>query len=202
MNIAHKIFKFALLTPLLYWVYMAFWGDLGAEPVKELNHSTGLVALIYLVANLWIGFFLAILRPRSKYFRFFLLERRFMGILTFVILIGHVFFYFALESFATQAFEQLLTKTYLIFGLSAFLLLLIMTFTSNDYSVRKLGGKKWKRLHRIVYVAGAFVTVHIFLIEKADLILFAIIAAPLWLAQIYRLARAIDRSSNAANPLN
>lgn len=189
MKWMNKLFRLALLVPVLWWVYQIFFGDLGAEPAKELNHLTGFTALIYLILNLWIGTIWSYWKAWPKQLRFLLAERRFLGVLTFLILAGHVFFYLALEAFELKALTQMIEKTYLIFGSFAFLGMAILAATSNDWSLRKLGGKRWKSLHRIVYFVTILVTVHIFLIEKADLPLFTMIMAPFWIAQIPRLVR-------------
>lgn len=193
MKWPNKLFRILLLLPIFWWVYQIFWGNLGAEPAKELNHSTGLVALIYLVLNLWIGIIWSFWKKWPVQIRFLLPERRFLGVLTFLILCGHVFLYFALEAFQWKGFIQVFEKTYLIFGAFAFLGMLILTSTSNNFSVRKLGGKKWKLLHRCVYFVAALVTAHIFLIEKADLMQFALITFPMWIGQIVRLTRWLLR---------
>lgn len=198
MKWTNKLFRFALLLPIFWWIYQIFFGDLGAEPAKELNHNTGLTALIYLVANLWIGIIWSFWKKWPVQLRFLLAERRFLGVLTFFILCGHVFLYFALEAFQPKGFTQIFEKTYLIFGAFAFTGMTILAATSNNFSVKRLGGKRWKLLHRCVYFVAALVTAHIFLIEKADLMLFAMITFPMWLGQIARLLRWLmaDLSSN------
>ncbi len=189
MKWSNKIFKLIVILPIFWWIYQVFFGDLGVEPAKEMNHNTGLIALIYLVFNLWIGIIFAFWKKPPAQLRFLLQERRFLGILTYFILIAHVSFYFALESFGPQALNQIFEKTYLIFGSFAFLGMTILALTSNNFSVRKLTGKKWKLLHRIVYFVTVLVTVHIFLIEKADLMQFTLITLPMWLGEFARLLR-------------
>jgi len=107
------------------------------------------------------------------------------------MLCGHVFLYFALEAFAWKGFTQIFEKTYLIFGVLAFLGMLALAVTSNNFSVRRLGGKRWKFLHRSVYLIAVLVTAHIFLIEKADLVQFALITFPMWLGQLARAGRLL-----------
>lgn len=189
MKWTNKLFRVAITLPAFWWVYLIFIGDLGAEPAKELNHNTGLTALIYLVLNLWLGIIWAFWKKWPVSLRFLLAERRFLGVFTFLILIAHVFLYFALEAFAAKAFSQLYEKTYLIFGTFAFLGMALLAFTSNNIAVRKLGGKRWKLLHRCVYFVAVLVCGHIFLIEKADLLQFAMIIGPMWLGQLSRVVR-------------
>ena len=153
-----------------------------------MNHNTGFMALLYLCANLWIGVIGAFWKWPVQ-LRFLIQERRFLGVLTWVILIGHLFFYIALEAFSIKGLVQIFEKTYLTFGFFAFTGMTILAATSNNFSVRKLGGKRWKLLHRCVYFVFLLVTVHIFLIEKANLFQFTLITAPLWLGELARLGR-------------
>lgn len=191
MKWTNNLFKVLLLSPIAWWIYQIFFGDLGAQPAQTLNHNTGLVTLIYLVTNLWIGILISFRLKFPSWLRFLVQERRFLGVLTFVILLGHVFLYFALEAFDPKALSQIYTKTYLTFGSLAFLTMAILALTSNNFSVRKLGGKKWKRLHRMIYFTAWLVMGHIFLIEKADLVLFAAIMFPMWIGQVVRLIRNV-----------
>lgn len=183
----NNIFRLVLLAPFFYWAYSILWGDLGPEPAKELTLQTGFMALIYFFSILWIGALNSLFGSWPRSLRFLIQERRWIGVLQFLILCCHFSLYLILEGFDRTAFSQLFSKTYLTFGSLSFLLVTVLAATSNNFSVRQLKGKNWKRLHRITYLAGALATVHIFLIEKADLILFAIITLPLWLTQIYRL---------------
>lgn len=172
-----------------YWIAQIFIGDLGASPALTLNHKLGLITLSLLSANLVLGILLDFLRPAPGWIRFWVSERRFWGVSGFLILCVHVFFYFVNEAFEAKAFVQLYTKTYLIFASLAFLIMFALALTSNNFSVRKLGGKNWKRLHRTVYLAQWLVAGHVFLIEKADLVFYGIWLGLLMAAQALRLLR-------------
>lgn len=194
MKWSNKLFRFALLLPVLWWIYQIFFGNLGAEPAKELNHQTGFMALIYLFANLAIGIYSSLFQWPPQ-LRFFMQERRWLGVITWVFLVGHIFFYLALEAFAAKGFSQIFEKTYLIFGFFAFLGMTILAATSNNFSVRKLTGKKWKLLHRGVYFVALLVMAHIFQIEKANLVLFAMITFPVWILLFIRFALYLKRKT-------
>lgn len=169
-----------------FWISKIFWGDLGASPALKLNHEVGEIVLYLLTANLLVGILLDVLKPPPKWVRFWLSERRFWGVSTFLILVGHVLFYLLNEGFEAKAFTQMVTKTYLIFGGLAFLILFAMAVTSNDFSVRKLGGKNWKRLHRAVYLAQFLIMGHLLLIEKADFVKYGIWMGSLLILQAAR----------------
>lgn len=182
-----KLFRVITLLPIVYWLYLVFGGDLGADPAKSLNHKTGEIALYYIILNLLVGVLISFRFKWPTNLRFVLLNRRWLGVLSFLILVAHVVFYFFMESFEFQAVEQLYTKNYLIAASLAFLMLLVLAATSNDFSVRKIGAKNWKRMHRIVYVASFFFSMHILLIEKADLKKYGVILGSLWIFQLGRL---------------
>ncbi len=182
-----KLFRLFLLVPMMWWIYSIFFGDLGAEPVKELNHQTGEVALYMLLLNGLLGAGLDLCPKQMRPFRFMLMHRRYLGVLTFFYLIAHLFFYVALESFEWIAIEQLWTKVYLSLAISAWSLLLILWITSNDFSVRKLGQKTWRLVHRLVYLAMILVSGHVLLIEKTDLVKYSLIFGVFTLIQFVRL---------------
>jgi methionine sulfoxide reductase heme-binding subunit len=163
-----------------YWIAQIFIGDLGASPALELNHQLGIIALTVFTANLTVG----IIPPLRKLFGS---ERRFWGVSGFLIIVIHVFFYFVNEAFEPKAFVQVYTKLYLIFALLAFVILLALAATSNNFSVRKLGPKRWKILHRFVYLAQWLVMGHVLNIEKIDLTIIGPWLFVLLVAQIMRL---------------
>ena len=192
MNWMNKLFRWIIILPFLMGLYLILWGDLGAEPSKELKHLSGLTGMFYLALNLWIGTLSAWIKPWPQKILFLKMERRFLGVVTFIILTTHVFFYFVLEAFEANALDQIFEKTYLIFGGLAYLGLAVLAITSNNFSMRKLGGKKWKSIHRSIYVIAALVTSHVFLIEKANLPLFFVTWAPLWIGLAGRLLFSLN----------
>lgn len=178
-----------------YWIAQIFIGDLGAAPALELNHRLGLIALTLLTANLVLGALMDILKPPPKWLRIWVAERRFWGVSAFLILIGHVFFYFVNEGFEGKAWVQLYTKTYLIFAVLTFLIMFALAMTSNNLSIRKLGGMRWKKLHRLVYFTQLLLFGHILAIEKADLMFFGPWLIALLLLQVIRwIVRQVRKS--------
>ncbi len=173
--------------PLIYWIWAIFNNSLGAEPVVKLNIQTGYTGLSFLLFNLLIGWIiwwknktvLRVVRP-------FVLERRWLGIFTGFYLILHFMTYFAKEAFEPIAIEQIFTKTYLTFGFVALSILVVLTLTSNNISVRILKQKRWKILHRLVHVAFLVLFGHVFLIEKGNLPLLALMIFPLLSLQLIR----------------
>lgn len=197
-----KLFRVALLIPAAYWIFLIFFGDLGADPAKKMVHLTGEMSLYYLLFNLVIGALVALSIRFPKSLRFLLQNRRFLGVVTFIYLIFHLMLYLVTEGFESKAFVQMISKTYLIFATMAWLILFVAALTSNDYSVRRLGSKKWKRIHRFIHLATAFVTVHVLLIEKTDLIKYGIIFSALWSLQTYRAIKKMRTKRIPRGPVS
>lgn len=166
--ILHKSFRWILFLPIFYLLATVFWGDLGADPSKKLTHLTGKYAFYYLLSNILLGAIFALWPKRLRPLVGLLQWRRWMGVLGYLILFGHVLFYFFLESFEVQALQQIFSKNYLLFGFSASLLMSLLALTSNDFSIRILGAKRWKMIHRSVYLVTVLLAGHLLLIEKAD----------------------------------
>lgn len=175
-----------LTLPFLYWFYGSFQGTLGAEPIVRINTQSGYVTLWLLLINLLLGVMLWYSKKWPQSLRWIFSERRALGIASGIYAILHFLTYLGKESFAPKAFEQILDKNYLTVAMLALLILMILLFTSNDFSVRTLGIKRWKNLHRLVYPAGFLILFHVFWIEKANLTLLAAMTAPVVALELIR----------------
>lgn len=189
-----KIFRISLLLPAIYWIYLMVSGNLGADPAKSLNHKTGEMALYYFLLNLLIGISLSISYKFPSILRFLPQNRRYLGVVNFIYLIFHLLLYLTMENFEKRAFTQMLTKTYLIFASLAWLILFSLALSSNNFSVRTMGAKKWKNLHRLIYLAAVFITLHVLLIEKTDLIKYGACFVVLWSLQMIRLIKNLTQT--------
>jgi methionine sulfoxide reductase heme-binding subunit len=179
-------FYFILTTPLWYWLYLGFTGNLGVEPLETLSVHTGFVTITLLLLNLWLGVAIFMFKGRFKFLRWWFQRRRSLGVAAAIYVILHFLAYLAQEGFARQAWEQIRDKTYLTVAFGAFIILMLMLMTSNDFSVKKLGFKNWKRLHRFVHFASLLILVHVLLIEKANIPLLLAITVPIIPFQLWR----------------
>ena len=84
--------------------------------------------------------------------------------------------------------EAIVEKRYLFCGAVSLGIISLLLITSTDFAVKLLKFKNWKSLHRLIHVAFVFILVHVFSIEKADLIKYAFILIPLFLAQTLRFS--------------
>ena len=151
------------LAPLL-WLVVRFLEDgLGANPIEEFTHWGGTSTLILLLLALSVT-------PLRRWAGWNLVRyRRRLGLAAFFYALTHFLTYVALDQFF--AFEYVLAaiaeRPYIPAGFAAFVLLIPLAITSTRGWIRRLG-RRWQRLHRIVYAAAALGVLHYFWKVKAD----------------------------------
>jgi sulfoxide reductase heme-binding subunit YedZ len=158
--LASKVFAFAVIIGVGIWflVIPAVSGDLGANPPERLLHRTGEIAIWTLGAVLSLSP-LRVLFPRLRFVNALNRHRRVIGVSACVYGLIHFGFHLLYEGDA-QAIARSFSKPFIWFGLAGLSILVILAVTSNNLSIRKLGGKNWKRLHRLAYAAAALLIYH------------------------------------------
>jgi sulfoxide reductase heme-binding subunit YedZ len=148
----------ACLSPVLFLVYEAVANKLGPDPTAEITLTTGYNALLLLILCLAITP-LRSLFPRLNWLIKF---RRLLGLFAFFYASLHLATYVALYmNFDLNVFKTDITKRrFILMGFSAWLLLLPLAATSTTWAIRKLGGKRWNRLHKLVYFAAICGIIH------------------------------------------
>ena len=164
-----------LFLPALWVAYLFITNDLGSRPLTEAIHDFGLWTIRFIFLALVISPARRLLDwPR-------LIEvRRMLGVAAFSYVVVHFCLYVADESFdlATVASEIVL-RIYLTIGFLALSGLAVLAATSTDGMVKRMGGRRWQRLHRIVYGIGVLALIHFFMQSKADE------WEPIWMAGFY-----------------
>lgn len=143
------------LLPLAWVVFLVVTNDLGVDPVKEVEHRLGKIALWFLVGGLAIT-------PVRRFAGLNLIRyRRAIGLLAFIYVALHLVAWAVLDMglLLSQAASDLVRRPYLIFGITAFILMIPLAITSNNASIRKLGAR-WRKLHWLVYPAVMLGIVH------------------------------------------
>lgn len=143
------------------WLAMTFYAAindrLGADPVESLLHFTGIGSLHLLLMSLTIS-------PLVRYGRIpaLIRVRRLLGVYSFVYALAHFLTYllFELQLDWSLIISEIIKRPYITVGFTALLLLAILSATSPLYVQRKLGGKRWQKLHKLVYVAVLLVLLH------------------------------------------
>lgn len=183
--IAAKTLVHALaLTPLamLAWQFYDVWQHgsdaLGADPVAEIEHRTGLWALRMLMIALALTP-LRQLTGQSVLLRF----RRMLGLYAFFYASLHLAVYLGLDlrGYWTQIFEEIVKRPYITVGFAAWLLLVPLAITSTQGWMRRLG-RRWCQLHKLVYAIGVLAVLHFWWLVKSDIrepLLYAAILAVL-----------------------
>lgn len=152
-------------TPLGLVVYDTLAGNLSVNPIQDIEQRLGRAALYFLIATLAVTPLGTLTGWRGLPAR-----RRALGLYTFLYASLHLTT-FAVVDYGFDLVEigrQVVEKPFILMGLTAFLLLLPLAITSFDYFVRKMG-KRWKKLHRLVYAAGVVVIIHYAWAKKGDL---------------------------------
>ena len=154
-----------LLLPAIYLVYAAFTDDLGANPIEKLLHETGFWTLTFLILTLTISP-LRKLTSWNKLIQF----RRMIGLFTFFYAFLHFGVYLGLDSFFewSEIVEDLTKRPYITIGFTAFILLIPLAVTSTKGWIRKLG-KRWQKLHKLIYVIAVLGVIHFWWLVKKDI---------------------------------
>jgi sulfoxide reductase heme-binding subunit YedZ len=153
------------LTPLARLILDGLRNDLTINPIQEITTRTGLTALVLLVSSLACT-------PASSVFgfRMAIKWRRPLGLYAFLYASLHFLTFTVLDYGLNWGLlrEAILEKRYALVGFSAFLLLIPLAITSTRGWMRRLG-KRWKKLHRLVYPAALLVVVHYVWLVKSDI---------------------------------
>jgi len=186
----------AALWPV-WLVYLAATGAMGVEPIKELEHELGELALQTLILGLAVTPLRALTGINLMRFR------RAIGVITFYFVSTHLLVWLVLDvQILSEIWQDILKRPYITVGMGAFLLMLPLAATSNNLSVRKLG-PRWRKLHRLVYPAALLGGVHYVMLGKTweteALTYLAIILALLGWRVLNALKKRRLRKSNAAN---
>ena len=196
----------AALAPLAVILFLAWQGRLTANPIQDITLRTGQTALVLLVLSLSIT---------PLYTAFTINEllplRRRLGLYAFLYATLHFLIFIGLDyGFDPELLkEAIFEKRYALVGFAAFLVMLPLALTSTKGWMRRLG-KRWKALHRWVYVAALLVIVHYVWLVKSDIrvpLLYGVIVGILLALRIpavtqrvrqFRQARRGGRASDAA----
>jgi len=148
----------ACLAPFCWLALGAVTNNLGPDPTAAIAFSTGLTTLRLLTVTLAITP-LRRLWPRVNWLIKF---RRLIGLFAFFYASLHMLTYVALYSgFSLAAMESDIAKRrFITMGVAAYLLLVPLAATSTTWAIRKLGGKNWNRLHKLVYAAAICGVIH------------------------------------------
>jgi len=172
------------LAPLLRLACKGLGSGLGANPIEFVTLSTGTWALVFLLASLAVTPLRRLTRqPGLARFR------RLVGLFAFFYGSLHFLTYLWLDKFFDfgEMFRDITRRPFITAGFTAYVLLIPLAATSTSGSIRRLGGRNWQRLHRVVYLSAIASVIHFWWKVKADTREPAIYAAILAALLGYRL---------------
>lgn len=153
------------LLPLASLAWRGASGGLGANPVEALVRGLGDWALWMLLAALAV----TPLRQVTGW-GWIARQRRLVGLFAFAYALLHLLAYAGVDQFFDWRLiaAEIVKRRFILVGMATLLILSALAATSTDEAVRRLGGRRWRKLHRLVYAAGALAVLHHFMMVKAD----------------------------------
>jgi len=181
--------KFLLLVngavPVTLLGWDAWHHKLGANPVNFAILTTGMLTLVFLMLTLLVT-------PLRKItgLNWLIFSRRTLGLYAFFYACLHFLIFFSLDrSFSISGtMSEMVKRKYLMVGITGLLVMVPLAVTSTNAMIKRLGGKRWRALHRLAYVAAIAGVIHFYMQVKADVRLPLVFAAVLALLLGYRLA--------------
>jgi len=163
-------------VPVAWIFYQGVTGQLGVDPAKVIEHELGLWSLWLIIAGLAVT-------PLRRFAGLNLLKfRRAIGVISFFYLLAHLLTWLVLDVQFQNVWADIVKRWYITVGMAAFVLMIPLAITSNNWSLRKLGAATWRKLHKLVYPIAALGALHFLLLVKGfqwEPILYAMLIAGL-----------------------
>jgi methionine sulfoxide reductase heme-binding subunit len=175
------------VVPLALLAWDAYFHHLGANPVEFATRTTGVLTLVLLFVSL------AVTPLRQLSGAHWLIKlRRMLGLFAFFYGCLHLLTYVWFDKFFNlpEIVRDTWKRPFIFVGMASWLLLVPLAVTSTNAMIKRLGGKRWQRLHRLVYLIAAGGVIHYWLIVKADTRIPLTFGAVLAALLCYRLVKA------------
>jgi sulfoxide reductase heme-binding subunit YedZ len=182
------------LVPLGILLWRALTANLGANPVEFIQHATGDWTLRFLVLTLCITPFRKLLKLHDL-IRF----RRMLGLFVFFYACLHFLTYLGPDqSFDLSAiWKDVYKRPFITMGFAAFVLLIPLALTSTAGWIRRLGGRRWQMLHRLIYISAICGVIHYYWLVKSAVLRPLTYGAIVAVLLLWRLADWLIRRNRA-----
>jgi sulfoxide reductase heme-binding subunit YedZ len=156
----------ACLSPLIVLAWQALTGNLGANPIDEITDQTGIWTLRFLLITLAVT-----PARRLTGWNRLIQFRRMLGLFAFFYGSLHFVTYIWLDQFflIEEIIADVMQRPFITVGFASFVLLIPLAVTSTTAMIKRLGGKWWQRLHRLVYAIAIGGVMHYLWLVKADI---------------------------------
>lgn len=181
-------------VPLAILGWDAWHHSLGANPQNFAILTTGMMALIFLILTMAVT-------PLRKVTGWNWLAnlRRMLGLYAFFYACAHFLLFFGLDRgfSVSSTLSEMTRRTYLVIGSAALIIMIPLAVTSTNAMIKRLGGKRWRALHRLAYVAAICGVIHYYMQVKKDVRQPLIFAAVLALLLGYRVLEYVKQRKPA-----
>ena len=153
------------LVPLLLLLWDVYHKRVGSNPVEFVTRTTGMLALVFLTLAIAIT-------PLRKIFGINSLVkyRRMLGLFAFFYGSLHLLTYVWFDRLFNilSVGQDVVRRPFILAGMTAFVLMVPLAITSTNRMIKRVGGKRWAMLHRVVYLSAIAGVVHFWMLVKAD----------------------------------
>lgn len=199
-RVGKPVMWLACLAPLSILIFDAFTDGLSANPIEDITHRTGTTALILLLVTLSVS-------PIKKWTRMggLITFRRPLGLFAFFYACLHFLTYLVIDQFFAWRFivEDVMDRPYITVGFTAFVLMGPLALTSTKGWIKRMGGKRWNALHKLIYLSAAGGVFHYLWLVKADTrkpIVFGLILVVLLATRLQRRSKPKPRTRPSSVP--
>lgn len=179
------LISFNALIPLGLLAFDGLQGRLGANPVEFFLRTTGVLTLVFIFITLSVTPLRKILGV-NELIKF----RRMLGLYAFFYGCMHLTTYLAFDRGLNLSgtVDDVIQRPFISIGMASFLMMVPLAATSTNGMIKRLGGKKWQKLHRLIYLIGIGGVIHFWMIVKSDTfypVIFGLVLAGLLGYRIY-----------------
>jgi methionine sulfoxide reductase heme-binding subunit len=184
------------LVPLALLLWDVYHKRVGANPPEFMTRTTGMLTLVFLTITLAVT-------PLRKItgLNWLVKFRRLLGLFAFFYGFLHLVTYVSFERYFNlrSVPGDVVSRPFIAFGMMAFFLMIPLAITSTNKMIKRIGGKRWNRLHQLVYAAGIAGALHYWLLVKSDTRLPLTFAFVVLLLLAHRLFVKFYPSGNPAH---
>jgi methionine sulfoxide reductase heme-binding subunit len=178
------LISFNALIPLFIFAIDFIRGNVGTNPIEFLIRTTGVLPLIFLLITLSIT-------PLRKIFGWngLIQYRRRLGVIAFLYSLSHLLSYFIFDksSYVIDVLRDIVQRPFILVGMLAFILMIPLAITSTNSMVKKIGGKRWAKLHKLTYIVPILGVLHYYMLVKSDIFYPVLFGGILMILLLYRL---------------
>lgn len=153
------------IVPLALLLWDVYWKKVGANPLEFVTRTTGMLTLLFLTCTIAVT-------PTRKItgLNWLVKFRRMLGLFAFFYGALHLLTYIWFDRFFNlrSTIGDIAQRPFIAVGMVGFLLMVPLAITSTSKMVKRLGGKRWSTLHRLVYIAGIAGVLHFWMLVKSD----------------------------------